>query len=147
MPVARIGAPSAAHLPSLGASRFHRWCWALATRFQRAIADVVSVTITINDPQKVVFQCTNGNLTVSQGGADVTAYLVNIPIASLLGSTGGKRSPEMHFRHFCRLLVNTQSNYFPTPVSDCLHAFLSPQGRLMSWGRTELVPHCPPAVF
>ncbi len=124
-----------------GSGLIVRWYYAdmmnknISVVTRRAIADVVKVTITISAGQQVVFQSNKGNITLTTGGNDVEAWLVNIPLSTLGASTGGPAQAEMHFLHFHRLCT-TPGTLLPWPdVTDC--------GPLA----TTLIPHCPPARF
>ncbi|HEV3459628.1 MAG TPA: hypothetical protein VHG32_24010 [Thermoanaerobaculia bacterium] len=102
----------------------------------RAIADVVTVSIPITTGVQVIFSSNKGDITLTTMGADVDAYLANIPLSTLGNTLGGARTPEMHFLHFHRLSQQPIELYpYPDQASICTPLV------------TELIPHCPPARF
>jgi hypothetical protein len=107
----------------------------------RAIADEIRVDVPIDDPAKVTFHSStaNSDIVLAGGGADLVAYLINVPLGSLLGAPVGLRTAEMHFAHFYRL-AGKSPTWIPTPD------LKGPNCGLLYTG-TELVPHCPPARF
>jgi len=107
----------------------------------RAIADQVIVDIPVTDASEVTLNSNkeNSDVMLDGGGNDLDAYLINVPLASLLGAQTGPRGAEMHFAHFYRL-AGKPPTWVPTP--DLTGPNCGPPGK-----GTELVPHCPPARF